>query len=158
MCSQNQTASWKLKVIRQNVYHDTENVIPIIPVCGSSSCHVVSCGLGIIHVVGPFPVCCWYSPVCGEPFARVWWTIRPCVVVHSPVCGCAFAVVHIRPMWLHSPCGCARVCVWLVIRLCVVVAFARVWLSIRPCVVDHSPVCGSSKTNPTSRKCNIVKG
>ena len=107
---------------------------------------------------GPFPVCCWYSPVCGEPFARVWWIIRPCVVEHSPVCGCAFAVVHIRPMWFHSPCGCARVCVWLVIRLCVVVAFARVWLSIRPCVVDHSPVCGSSKTNPTSRICNIVKG
>ena len=50
------------------------------------------------HVGGPFPVCCWYSPVCGEPFARVWWIIRPCVVEHSPVCGCAFAVVHIRPM------------------------------------------------------------
>jgi hypothetical protein len=94
----------------------------------------------------------------GIVLVQVQVQVRPCVVEHSPVCGCAFAVVHIRPMWLHSPCGCARVCVWLVIRLCVVVAFARVWLSIRPCVVDHSPVCGSSKTNPTSRICNIVEG
>lgn len=54
-----------------------------------------------MHVL-PFPVCCWCSPVCGESFARVWWIIRPCVVEHSPVCGRAFAVVHIRPMWLHS--------------------------------------------------------
>ena len=36
LCSQNQTASWKLKVIRKNLHHDTGNVIPIIPVCGSS--------------------------------------------------------------------------------------------------------------------------
>ena len=55
LCSQNQTATWKLKVVRQNVYHNTETVIPTIPVCGSSSLFTfVSCGLGIIHVVGPF--------------------------------------------------------------------------------------------------------
>ena len=95
-------------------------------------------------VVGVLPCVVNPSPVCGGTFARVWLCIRR---------GAHSSHVDAFAMWLR-PC----VCVWLGIRLCVVVAFARVWLSIRPCVVDHSPVCGSSKTNPTSRICNIVKG
>ena len=63
LCSQNQTATWKLKVIRQNVYHDTEILIPIIPVCGSSSLYVVSCGFGIMHVVAILRVLLVFSRV-----------------------------------------------------------------------------------------------
>ena len=128
LCSQNQTATWKLKVIRQKVYHDIGNAIPIIPVCGSSSLFTFcelwfgnhSCGWHSPFVVGILPCVVNPSPVCGGSFARVWLSIRPCVVVHSPWC-------------TFVPCGCIRhvvapvcVCGW---------SFAFVWWL-------HSPVCG----------------
>ena len=84
----------EIKGESKNVYHDTVNVIPIIPVCGSSSLFI--CGwfwesfMWLAHspcVVGIPPCVVNPSPVCGGSFARAWLSIRPCVVEHSPVCG-----------------------------------------------------------------------
>ena len=79
---------------------DSEKCVPSYRKCNTDHsrvwfiivvCHVVelwfgnrACGCHSPCVVGVLPCVVNPSPVCGGSFARVWLSIRPCVVEHSP--------------------------------------------------------------------------